>query len=456
MTDVVMPQMGESITEGTITRWLKSVGDMVQRDEPLLEISTDKVDAEIPAPASGRLGEILVEEGATVAVQTVLARIEAADEQALVAPRPEPPEPNADPGPPVVTKPMPPPLLLDAPSEEGGPEAGLDELRRTRSSPLVRRIAAEHQVDLSLIRGTGLGGRVTKEDILAHLQLPGTAAPEPPATPPPLPSPSATPPILATAVPEVEAALPVSAQREQLAPAPARSLVAGPRDEIVPLTPIRRRTAEHMVASRRTAAHATTLFEVDMTRVEQLRSAYKRVYHERGAALTYLPFVLKATVDALKAHPVVNASLDGDRVIYHRDINLGIAVALERGLIVPVLRGADEKNVLGLARALGDLVERARSKRLTPDELHGGTFTVTNPGVFGSLFGTPIIHQPQVAILAVGVVEKRPVVRDDAIAIRSLAYLALSFDHRLIDGADADRFMGQLKRGLQEFDESAL
>ncbi len=486
MIDVVMPQMGESIAEGTVTRWLKAVGDHVERDEPLLEISTDKVDAEIPAPASGVLREILIQEGATVAVQTVLARIDAA-EVAVATPS----APAAPPEPSPTTEAAPQAPEAQQPSEAPqGPSA--EELRRTRSSPLVRRIAAEHQVDLSAVKGTGLSGRVTKQDILDHI---AKAAPPPPSPPldlrlplrrseplsimsspvstpeePAPAAPSAPPPALAAeradenptpaALPQRPLPLrpartaPPAAQRAQVA-APAAP--AGPgRDQVVPMSPIRRKTAEHMVASRRISAHATTLFEIDMTRVDQLRAAHKRAYHERGVPLTYLPFILKATVDSLKSYPLLNSSVDGDNVIYHRDINIGVAVALEQGLIVPVVRNADEKNVLGLARAIADLAERARTKRLRVEEVQGGTFTITNPGVFGSLFGAPIIHQPQVAILAVGVIEKRPTVREDAIAIRSMAYFALSFDHRIVDGADADRFMAHLKKGLMEFDESAL
>jgi 2-oxoglutarate dehydrogenase E2 component (dihydrolipoamide succinyltransferase) len=484
MIDVAMPQMGESIAEGTVTRWLKAVGDRVERDEPLLEISTDKVDAEIPAPASGVLREILVKEGETVPIQTVLARIDAeaaatappppAQEEApgsaaaeTAATAPVPPEAAA-----FLAEAPPPPAHEEPPEEPAASGAALDELRRTRSSPLVRRIAAEHHLDISAIKGTGLGGRVTKQDVMDHLAK-AAAAP----TPPPPASFELRPPLRRAEPPA--SILSVPAQRTPLAPAPAAparvpETPAVPRqgplptpaappagraasgDHVVPMSPIRKRTAEHMLASKRAAAHATTLFEIDMTRVDHLRAAHKRAYQERGVPLTYLPFILKAAIDALKAHPLLNASVLGDRIVYHRDINLGVAVALEHGLIVPVIRNADEKNVLGLARAVVDLAERARTKRLKVEEVQGATFTITNPGVFGSLFGTPIIPQPQVAILAVGVIEKRPVVREDAIAIRNMAYFALSFDHRIIDGADADRFMAQVRSGLVEFDESAL
>ena len=311
---------------------------------------------------------------------------------------------------------------------------GVDELRQTRSSPVVRKIAAEHNVDIREVPGTGISGRVTKQDILGHLEARPSAASATPAWPA-----SADAPAPAPAPP----------------PAPAPTIRSGERVQIVPMSPIRRKTAEHMVLSKRTSAHVSTVFEVDMTRVDQLRHKHRAGYEERnGVKLTYLPFILKATIDALKAFPVLNSSVEGDNIVYRHDINLGLAVALDWGLIVPVIRNADEKNLLGLARAVNDLADRARSKKLKVDEVQGGTFTVTNPGVFGSLFGTPIINQPQVAILGVGTIEKRPVVRDDAIAIRLMAYLALT--HRIVDGSDADRFMAHLKKSLQEFDETAL
>jgi 2-oxoglutarate dehydrogenase E2 component (dihydrolipoamide succinyltransferase) len=455
MTDVIMPQMGESIAEGTLTKWLKKVGDKVERDEPLFEISTDKVDAEIPAPAAGVLAEIRVEEGATVPINTVVGVIAAEGASAGVSPAPRttpappPTPPVAAPAPPPAARPTAPPVsfILEGerppapvPVPEARPRADMtaDELRQTRSSPVVRKIAAEHNVDIREITGTGISGRVTKQDILGHIE---TKAPQPaqvaPVAPPPRPAPAPV-----AALPAVPAGA-----------APSSS----PRVELVPMSPIRRKTAEHMVASKRTSAHVATVFEIDMTRVAQLRQKHRAAYEERsGVKLTYMPFILKATVDALKAWPILNASIEGDAVAYRKDINLGIAVALDWGLIVPVIHNADEKNLLGLARAVGDLAERARAKRLKVDEVQGGTFTITNPGVFGSLFGTPIINQPQVAILGVGTIEKRPVVREDAIAIRTMSYFALSFDHRLVDGADADRFMAHIKKGLQEFDESSL
>jgi 2-oxoglutarate dehydrogenase E2 component (dihydrolipoamide succinyltransferase) len=442
MADVIMPQMGESIAEGTVTKWLKNVGDRVERDEPLFEISTDKVDAEIPSPVAGVLKEIRVPPGTTVPVNTVVAVVAGeADKISTAATPPPPPAAPAPPAPPVQFQiegepaPPPPPPPVPAPAEKPRSEMTADELRITRSSPVVRRIAAEHQVDIRSVPGTGIGGRVTKQDILGHIGTQGGAAPS--ATP----TPTLPPPAPATPPPPTVAA-------------PAGP--AGARVQVVPMSPIRKKTAEHMVLSKRVSAHVSTVFEVDMTRVAQLRETHRAAFEERGVRLTYTPFILKAVVDALKAFPVLNASIDGESVVYHKDVNLGVAVALDWGLIVPVIHHADEKNVLGLARAVNDLAERARAKRLKVEEVQGGTFTVTNPGGLGSLFGTPIINQPQVAIMDIGTIEKRPVVRDDAIAIRTMCYLALTFDHRLVDGADADRFMARVKATLQEFDEAAL
>jgi pyruvate dehydrogenase E2 component (dihydrolipoamide acetyltransferase) len=469
MADVMMPQMGESIAEGTVTKWLKNVGDRVERDEALFEISTDKVDAEIPSPAAGVLKEIRVAPGTTVPVNTVVAIVATEAEVAAAAPPPaaapipppagaaapplvaEPaPPPVAAPGPPPAAAPaaprvqfqiegepapVPPPAAVDAP----GSEATAEQLRLTRSSPVVRRIAAEHQVAIRDVAGTGIGGRVTKQDILGHIEA-RAAAPAPAAFAPP-PPPPATPTPAVTPVPP---------------PAAPAAAPSGARVEIVPMSPIRRKTAEHMALSKRTSAHVSTVFEIDMTRIDHLRQRHKASFEQRGVRLTYVPFILKAVVDALKAFPVLNASIDGDNVVFHKDVNLGVAVALDWGLIVPVIHNADEKNVLGLARAVNDLAERARAKKLKVEEVQGGTFTVTNPGGLGSLFGTPIINQPQVAILDIGAIEKRPVVRDDAIAIRTMCYFALTFDHRLVDGADADRFMARVKATLQEFDEAAL
>jgi 2-oxoglutarate dehydrogenase E2 component (dihydrolipoamide succinyltransferase) len=442
MADVIMPQMGESVAEGTVTKWLKNVGDSVERDEPLFEISTDKVDAEIPSPAAGVLREILVPPGTTVPVSSVVGRI--VEEGQEPASAPAPPVPAADyrlederptipvapivPEAPAPVPASPPPVAEPAPlpTPSAPAEMTADELRQARSSPVVRRIAAEHQVDIGAVPGTGIGGRVTKQDILAHIERE-----QKPAAPAPPPATTTT------------AGVPAGA--------------SGDRVELIPMTPIRKKTAEHMILSKRTSAHVSTVFEVDMTRVDELRRRHRAAWEQTsGVRLTFMPFILKAVVDALKTFPVLNAHVEGDAIAYHRDVNLGVAVALDWGLIVPVIHNADEKNLLGLARAVNDLADRARTKRLQVSEVQGGTFTLTNPGVFGSLFGTPIINQPQVGILGVGTIEKRPVVRDDAIAIRTMAYIALTFDHRIVDGADADRFMAHIKGTLQEFDEAAL
>jgi pyruvate dehydrogenase E2 component (dihydrolipoamide acetyltransferase) len=487
MADVIMPQMGESIAEGTVTKWLKNVGDRVERDEPLFEISTDKVDAEIPSPASGVLKEIRVAPGTTVPINTVVGVIGAEGEAAAepvpappVAPPPAPtpaaqpmapylagtitlppvppaPAPLAAPLPtpptPAAASLVPPPPVvyqLEGERQPAAPESpraamSAEELRQTRSSPVVRRMAAEHQLDISTIPGTGIGGRVTKQDVLDHIEgRPSAAHPAAPAA-------QAPPPVSAAPAPDA-APPPAAAPAPRAMPSPA----GGPRVQVVPMSPIRKKTAEHMVLSKRTSAHVSTVFEIDFTRVDQLRHRHRASFEQRGVRLTYMPFVLKAVVDALAAYPVLNASIEGDNIVYRKDVNLALAVALDWGLIVPVIHHADEKNVLGLARAASDLAERARAKKLKVEEVQGGTFTVTNPGVFGSLFGTPIINQPQVAILGLGTIEKRPVVRDDAIAIRTMAYVTLTFDHRLVDGADADRFMAQVKKMLQEFDESSL
>ncbi len=502
MTDVIMPQMGESIAEGTVTKWMKNVGDRVERDEPLFEISTDKVDAEIPSPAAGILKEIRVPPGTTVPINTVVGVITAEGEAVASAPAataasaaPPPPAAAAAPAPPApapaaarppaappVASPRPPaptPPPAPAPPAATGfalqpersaaakspAEMTVDELRQTRSSPVVRKIAAEHNVDIREIPGTGISGRVTKQDILGHIETRGTATPVTATVATPTPSPAPARPAPAPAPASVASAPPAArpapapsapVRPSPAAPGPAPSAPAA-RVEIVPMSPIRKRTAEHMVLSKRTSAHVTTVFEIDMTRIDHLRHRHRASFEERsGVRLTYMPFIFKATVDALKAFPVLNASIEGDNIVYRKDINLGMAVALDWGLIVPVIHNADEKNVLGLARAVNDLADRARQKRLKVEEVQGGTFTITNPGVFGSLFGTPIINQPQVGILGVGTIEKRPVVRDEAIAIRTMTYFALTFDHRLVDGADADRFMAHFKKGLQEFDESAL
>jgi pyruvate dehydrogenase E2 component (dihydrolipoamide acetyltransferase) len=454
-TNVVMPQMGESVAEGTVVRWIKQVGDTVERDEPLFEISTDKVDAEIPSPAAGRLVEIRVKEGETVPVDTVVAVIAQPDE-AVAASAAE----DASSGAEISAAPPPAqasPLAGDAGRAAGGAAAALsgealrDHLRRTKSSPLVRRIAREHGIDLTMLRGTGVGGRVTKADILKHLEgaptATATAAAATPARPlGPAPAPAPVP---------ATAAAPAAAPPAAEAPA-VPAFRPGEAVEIVPMSVMRKRIAEHMVLSKRTSAHVHSVFEVDFHRVARIREEKKAEYERAGAKLTYLAFIAKAVCDALRRVPVVNASIEGDNIVYKKDINLGIAVALDWGLIVPVVRHADEKSLLGLSRAIQDLAARARAKQLRPEEVQGGTFTITNPGVFGTLFGMPIINQPQVAILGVGAIEKRVVVIDDAIHVRPRAYLSLGYDHRLIDGAVADQFMSHVKRGIEQFDPAAV
>jgi pyruvate dehydrogenase E2 component (dihydrolipoamide acetyltransferase) len=462
-TDVVMPQMGESIAEGTVVRWIKKVGDKVDRDEPLFEISTDKVDAEIPSPAAGILSEIRVKEGETVAVNSVVAVIGGAATEpvaptvkqaaapAAKAVEPPSPQPQAD------------GASTAAPSSEAAParvaphapaapsgSASTEDAIRQRSSPLVRKIAKEHNVDIARLTGSGIAGRVTKDDILTFIGKGsgegqgGQAAPE------------------GQERREGQAARDgQDGRRGQVAAKPAAhtgpaierpTFKPGATAEAVPMSVMRKRIAEHMVASRHTSAHVHSVFEVNFSRVAHIRQMKKVEYERAGASLTYLSFIVKAAIDALRHVPVVNASIDGDTVVFHKDVNVGIAVALDWGLIVPVIKNADEKNLLGLSRSVADLANRARSKQLKPDDVQGGTFTITNPGVFGALFGMPIINQPQVAILGVGNVEKRPVVVDDAIAIRPMAYLTLGYDHRLIDGAVADQFMSHLKHSLENWD----
>ncbi len=460
--DVIMPQMGESIAEGTLSRWIRKAGDAVKRDEPIFEISTDKVDAEIPAPAAGVLAEIRVQEGQTVPVQTVVAVIEteagaAAAAAAAPAPAPAPPPPApapaaAAPPPAAVAAATPPAGSGSAPVASGkapvpaggnGQETAEERLRR-RSTPLVRRLAAEHHLDLSSIQGTGHAGRVTKRDILGVIEAGaavaaagaearrdgGTAAPAWPAGAP-------------------------------AAASPAWEATPWEGDRVVPMSRIRQLTAEHMIFSRRTSAHVTSFYEVDMQRIADLRAKAKRLYEERGAKLTYLGFIVKAVADNLRRHPVVNAAVQGTNIIYRGQINIGIAVALDGGLIVPVIRKADELSLLGIAKTMADLAERARTKKLKPDEVQHGTFTITNPGVFGSYIGAPIINQPQVAILGVGAIEKRPRVvtlpdGNDVIVPRMTTMLSMTYDHRIVDGADADRFFADVKRTLEQFPEEAV
>jgi len=400
--DVTMPQMGESIAEGTITRWIKQVGEKVERDEPMFEISTDKVDAEIPAPSAGVLVEIRNQEGDTVAVNEVVAVIETDEAAAEEAPAPAAARPAVEPTP---------------------AARGADRDLGRFASPVVRRIAAEHGIDPGAVPGSGAGGRVTKKDILAYIES------APPASAPPAPA----------------------------APRADSPEFGSERVAREPMSVMRKKIAEHMIESRRTSAHVHSVFEIDVTRVMQLRAKHKPIYLNRhDVKLTVTPFFIKAVCDALKAWPIVNSSVEGDTIVYHKDLNIGVAVALDWGLIVPVVRNADELSIAGLSKRLQDLAERARTKKLNPDEVQGGTYTITNPGQFGGLFGLPIINQPQVAIMGVGGIEKRPVVIDDAIAIRSMCYLAMSYDHRVVDGAVADQFLATVKQGLEQFDESLL
>jgi pyruvate dehydrogenase E2 component (dihydrolipoyllysine-residue acetyltransferase) len=471
-TNVVMPQMGESIAEGTIVRWIKKVGDSVDRDEPLFEISTDKVDAEIPSPAAGVVTDIRVKEGETVPVNSVVAIIGAVGEAPAVAP-PEasstarsagPQRPDAGGRP---LREAPPDrrgggaaarpresvqsharefveALTDLPEAAvGQPEApgeaalSKDELRKQKSSPLVRRIAKEHNVDLQLIKGTGISGRVTKDDILGYIE-------------------SGAPNQTSAGASSTSSGHAPSAGGEQgprAVPQQAPGFRPGENVRIEPMSVMRKKIAEHMVLSAQTSPHVYSVYEVNCGRVAALRDKYKAQFETAGAKLTFTAFIAKVIVDALRQFPVVNASVDGTNIIYKKDINLGIAVALDNGLIVPVIRNADEKNLLGLARAINDVGARARSKRLNPDEVQNGTFTITNPGIFGALYGLPLINQPQVAILGVGAIEKRAVVIEDAIAIRPMCHLTLGYDHRLIDGAEAGRFLSFVKERLEHFDE---
>ena len=457
-TEVVMPQMGESIAEGTITRWLKKVGERVERDEPLFEISTDKVDAEIPSPAAGTLTEVRYNEGDTVEVNVVVAVLDgdSSGQVAVAKPTEEPPPaPKAEatsppaPTPPAAVEEAKAPEVAPAPPAQpvvetkptGAPAQleteTIDDLRRTKSSPLVRKIAQEHGVDISKLEGTGASGRVTKNDILSFIES-GSARP--------------------AAIPAVETPrAPVQPPTDIPAP-PAPKPTAG--DRVEPMSVMRKKIAEHMVMSRRTSAHVTTVYEIDMTRIAKLRDAHRDEFYQRtGTKLTFMPFIFKAVNKALRKFPIFNAQVSGDQIIYKQDINLGMAVALDWGLIVPVIKRADDLSISGLARSANDLADRARTKQLKPDEVTGGTFTITNPGVFGGLFGTPIINQPQLAILGIGKIEKRAKVLttpdgDDFIGIRWMAYFALSFDHRVIDGSDAERFLAFVKEQLEAGDFS--
>jgi 2-oxoglutarate dehydrogenase E2 component (dihydrolipoamide succinyltransferase) len=445
--DVPMPQMGESIAEGTLSKWIKKVGDAVKRDEPIFEISTDKVDAEIPAPTAGVLAEILVQEGQTVAINTIVARIEtdasaaasapapAAAAPAPVAAAPAPAAPKAE-----APKPAPAPMAAPAPAPamSTGTMSAEDRLR-TKSTPLVRKMAAEHNVDISQLSGTGMAGRVTKADLEGFLAGGGSTAPvaRPAETTGPRPAPVQSGAVAHNVTEPWEG------------------------DRVEPWSRIRKLTADHMIMSRRTSAHVNTFFEIDYTRIVGLRAKKKKEYADRGVNLTYTAFIVKAVADNLRKHPVINAAVTGDATLFRRDVNIGMAVALDWGLIVPVIKRADELSLMGIARAVNDLGERARTKKLSPEEVQKGTFTITNPGTFGSVIGTPIINQPQVAILCVGTIEKQPAVitlpdGTDTIGIRTKGMLSLAFDHRIVDGSDADRFMADVKKTLQEFPESAV
>jgi 2-oxoglutarate dehydrogenase E2 component (dihydrolipoamide succinyltransferase) len=479
--DVIMPQMGESIAEGTLTKWLKQIGESIERDEDLFEISTDKVDADIPSPTSGTLVEILVEEGATVEVNTVVARIEteagAAEEASTPAPAEEPPEPApagdeaaevvevATAAPPPVPAPVPATATPETVAEPGSREDRL----QSRSTPLVRKIAAEHDVDISRVVGTGIAGRVTRDDITAHIEAmkrgesPGPAAP--PAVAPTAPAAVAA---IGTDAPVVPTdAAPPGVMRVPIHGAtldikiPSVPIREG--DRVEEMNRVRLRTMEHMLLSKRISAHVTSVNEIDFEHVVRLRRGLKAKYAEQGVKLTYGPFIMKAVTEALQEYPILNASVDGTRIVYHGDINLGIAVSVKDGkeLIVPVLKNADRLSLMGLAEGANELAEKARTKTLDFDDIVGGTFTITNVGVFGNLFGTPIVNQPQVAILGTGVIEKRPVVAqdemgNDVLAIRHMSYFGLSYDHRVVDGAMAAFFLNKLKDVLENFPEDAV
>jgi 2-oxoglutarate dehydrogenase E2 component (dihydrolipoamide succinyltransferase) len=469
--DVIMPQMGESIAEGTLTKWLKQVGERVERDEDLFEISTDKVDADIPSPAGGTLVEVLVQEGDTVEVNSIVARIdteggaagdgatpgaaqteEEAPTEPVSVPAPEAAGPSAKPA---------------APAREATPSAepgSREERLGTRSTPLVRKIAAEHGVDISELEGSGIAGRVTKDDILSHIEarekgeVPETKEAAAPALPAASKPAGPTPP--AEAAPPGVIRVPIHGATLDIK-IPAVPVREG--DRVEEMSRVRLRTMEHMLMSKRISAHVTSVNEIDFEHVVQLRNRLKGKYAEQGVKLTYGPFIMKAVVEALQAYPILNASVDGTRIVYHRDINLGIAVAVNDGkeLIVPVLRNADRLSLMGLAAGANELAEKARTKTLDFDDIQGGSFTITNVGVFGNLFGTPIVNQPQVAILGTGVIEKRPVVAQDAmgndvIAIRHMSYFGLSYDHRVVDGAMAAFFLNKVKEVLETFPEDAV
>jgi pyruvate dehydrogenase E2 component (dihydrolipoamide acetyltransferase) len=463
--DVVMPQMGESIFEGTITKWLKKPGDKVERDEPLFEISTDKVDAEIPSPSAGVLKEIKIAEGQTVPIQTIVAVIDGAGSPAASAsaapvpakPAAATPAPSAPPSAPAKAAAPPPPPAQSALA----PAALASSTERIHSSPLVRRLAKEHGVDLSSIEGTGAGGRITKQDIEAAIaensssagaavQQAQVSAPTPSTAARPTPAPPAPAPTVTSGG--------SAAHGTQYIPAlqlgvPRERIYFG-NYEVQPLSVMRQKIAEHMVASKHVSPHVYSVDEIDMSKIAGIRAKAKDEFEKRyETKLTYMPFFVKAAVAGLRAYPTLNASLDGTNIVFHKEINIGMAVALDWGLIVPVIKNADEKNLLGIQRNLNDLAERARSKKLKPEEVQEGTFSITNPGVFGGLFGLPVISQPNVGILGLGAIEKRPVVINDSIAIRSMCYVTLSYDHRVVDGAVAHQFLHKVKETLENWSE---
>jgi pyruvate dehydrogenase E2 component (dihydrolipoamide acetyltransferase) len=445
--DVIMPQMGESIAEGTLSKWLKKVGDPVKRDEPIFEISTDKVDAEIPAPSAGILAEIITKEGETVPVNFVVARIET-DANATIDTSASAPAPAADAA---AKAPAATPAPSTAAAAPAAPSNGMasraatsaaandfETRLKTKSSPLVRKMAAEHGIDITAMQGSGIAGRVTKKDLLEYIASPQAAA------------------SAGTVASRPSMYAPGGVDIDHPLPEP------WPGDRVEPMSKMRALISDHMVHSRRTSAHVTSFMEIDFTRVAKIRAAKRREFEAAtGEKLSFMPFIIKATVDAIKKFPIVNSSVAGTDIIYRRPINIGIAVALDWGLIVPVIKNADDLSLTGTTRALNDLANRARSKKLAPDEVEGGTFTITNPGVFGSLTGTPIINQPQVAILCIGTIEKRAKVitgadGEDTIAIRTCSYFSLSFDHRVIDGATADQFMATIKRNIEQFPENGV
>jgi 2-oxoglutarate dehydrogenase E2 component (dihydrolipoamide succinyltransferase) len=471
--DVIMPQMGESIFEGTITKWLKKPGDRIERDEPLFEISTDKVDAEIPAPSAGVLKEIKVAEGKTVPIQTVVAVIDAEGVSAA-APAPTPAQPPVAQAPaapekketPKAAAPAPPAPAAapatPAPTQAASPapSAGRGNGKEVRSSPLVRRIAKEHNVDLTEVEGSGAGGRISKKDILAALES-ASAKPAPSAsvsaTAPATPAPAAAPTSAASVASQVPPGAGGAVAHPVLENAVPREKIYFGNFEAQPMSNMRQRIAEHMVVSKRVSPHVYSIDEADMTRIAKIRESSKAAFEAKyGTKLTYMPFFVRACVEGLRAFPTVNASADGATVVLHREINVGIAVALDWGLIVPVIRNAEEKNFLGLARSINDLAERARAKKLKPEEVQESTFSITNPGVYGGLMGLPVINQPNVAILGIGAIQKRPMVVDDAIAIRAMVYLTLSYDHRIVDGAIAHQFVGKIKAFLEGWSEEIL